>query len=333
MDDVNRRAVSLLLLFVVASVPLTYGIVLFSYNFGFPLPTASGPSVPTVVVVQKDPKGTIGENVQLNSDRDKPSHDPASLLDLNVHILPVFFSSVIAISLYLPSSRQVTKRRRSSFRKDTAPARDNISREHRSRASTTFVSSETEESGCSGCSERPDRPSFTLAIRNVVMLEGVENHIVSAYLEKKHVIPYVNPAHPCLGTLERFIMFRILNNLSNLHLYTGQKPTILAVNSQIIQKGLCENSGIGYHHHLQAADNCLNLTMVFCPFVPPLTVILLAFADGPEKPLGRLFVRVNGALAPEQEFVLLFRDGYSFGHTLIDNMSVELIKPFGGEDA
>jgi flagellar basal body-associated protein FliL len=163
-QEEGRMSASIILLLLVLSIPLSYGIVIFSYNFGLGLGSTPRPSdVSGVTVISATPEGVIGEDVKApQENRQEGKLSLTSLLAV-LSMLPL--AAVIALCPAVSATQNTPSPSISEKRSDFRLQRrgDSVSREHKSRANTTFISNEAaEESGCSERSGKEEPLLFAL---------------------------------------------------------------------------------------------------------------------------------------------------------------------------
>jgi len=171
IQEEGRTRASIILLLLVLSIPLSYGIIVFSYNFelGHTQPRPS--DVSGVTVVYATPEGVIGEDVKTQQGNRLDEEQTLTKLWAVLSALPLAAMLCTAASAPVGVDPNPSiSEKWSGHRAKQPKRRDRTSREYRSRANTTFISNESEESGCSGCSERPDKPAFKLFFVGLLLL-------------------------------------------------------------------------------------------------------------------------------------------------------------------
>jgi len=222
-------------------------------------------------------------------------------------------------------------------------SRSSPSREHVSRSSNRTESGGGGGSSRSGCSGRSGsrrkrrRLTFSFgvtaattarsAIRNVVMFEGMENNRTPHHFEYNYIRANMRPPFSFERATERFVVLRILDYFIDFLVESAKNAFIFLNRFNIAQKGLGESTEV--HQISKGLEKFPCLLSALTGLEPPFLARSLAFTDCADEFFGRLSIRINDALAFEQEFVFLFRDSYGFRH-INNNLSFELIKPCGG---
>lgn len=124
-----------------------------------------------------------------------------------------------------------------------------------------------------------------------MVAERVEHHVCPVDFEEQHVWPHVNPANPRLGAPQGLEVLWVFCNLLHFLGDPVQKSAVLAMDPEVVQKGVGENPPVG--RHLQAAENLSNHVLGLGAPEPALTVVFLALPDGLEERLRGLPIGVH----------------------------------------